>query len=245
MESIEQTGRTVDEAVNAALKALGASREEVEVEVLSQESRGILGSILGYSSARVRVTRRAPPRPAERERQPAEPESQPVAPAEAGEHSELALRAAEIADQVVRLMGIEAHAVIADDGPEAVSLEIHGDDDLGLLIGKHGQTLAALQLIVAMMANRQLEPDQRQRVIIDAEGYRARRDRALQAMAQSAAQRATRSGRAVTIPSLTPRERRIIHLTLADDPSVTTSSEGEEPNRAVIITPRRREGHGR
>jgi spoIIIJ-associated protein len=75
-------------------------------------------------------------------------------------------------------------------------------------------------------------------VIIDAEGYRARRDRSLEAMARSAAQRAKRSGRPVTISALTPRERRVIHLALADDPAVTTRSEGEDPNRSIIITAR-------
>jgi spoIIIJ-associated protein len=260
MDSIEQTGRNVEDAVAAALKALGASRDEVEVEVLSQESRGILGSILGYSSAKVRVTRKAPAaRPVEREPQPVEreprrAEPQPIPPraaevGEQGERSELAARAAEIADEIVRLMGLSAKTIVVEDGPEGVSLEIHSDDDLALLIGKHGQTLSALQLIVAMMANRPLPPDDRRRVIIDAEGYRARRERSLQSMARSAAERAKRSGRPVTIPSLNARERRIIHLALADDPAVTTRSEGEEPDRSIIITARggerERDRHGR
>jgi spoIIIJ-associated protein len=240
MESVEQTGRTVEDAVNAALKILGVSREEVEVEVVSQESRGILGSILGYSSAKVRVTKRPAPKPVGPVPHPAEPERQPVRPVEeeGAERSELAFRAAEIADEVLRLMGINAQAVITDDSPDGVSLDIHSDDDLGLLIGKHGQTLAALQLIVAMITNRHLPPEERRRVIIDAEGYRARRDRSLEAMARSAAQRATRTGRPVTISSLTPRERRVIHLALADDPAVTTRSEGEDPNRSIIVTAR-------
>ena len=240
MESVEQTGRTVEEAVNAALKILAVSRDEVEVEVLSQESRGILGSILGYSSAKVRVTKRRAPEPVEAVPHRAEPERQPVGPVEAegAERSELAFRAAEIADQVLKLMGINAHAVITDDSPDGVSLDIHSDDDLGLLIGKHGQTLAALQLIVAIVTNRHLPLEERRRVIIDAEGYRARRDRSLEAMARSAAQRAKRSGRPVTISALTPRERRVIHLALADDPAVTTRSEGEDPNRSIIITAR-------
>jgi spoIIIJ-associated protein len=241
MESVEQTGRTVEEAVNAGLKVLGASREEVEVEVLSQESRGILGSILGHSSVKVRVTRRPAPKPVERVPHPAEPEGPPVGPAEEepAERSELAVRAAEIADEILGLMGINAQAVITQDSPEGVSLDVHSDEDLGLLIGKHGQTLAALQLIVAMIANRNVAEEERRRVIIDAEGYRARRDRSLEAMARSAAQRAKRSGRPVTISSLTPRERRVVHLALADDPAVTTRSEGEDPNRSIIVTARR------
>ncbi len=210
MESIEQTGRTVGEAVEAGVRALGVSREEVEVEVLAEESRGLLG-ILGSSEARVRVTLKA----------------------------SVASRALEILKHILELMGIEADAEITSDEPEGVSIEITGSQDLGLLIGKRGQTLAALQLIVAMMANRGQEPERRKRIVLDAEGYRARRERTVHAMARSAAERAKRSGRPVTIESLTPRERRIVHLALADEPGITTRSEGEDPHREIIVMPRR------
>jgi len=210
MESIEQTGRTVDDAVEAALRTLGVSRDDVEVEVLAEESRGLLG-ILGTSEARVRVTLKAT----------------------------VASRALETLKRILELMGVEADADITADEPEAVSIEITGSQDLGLLIGKRGQTLAALQLIVAMMANRDQPSEKRKRIVLDAEGYRARRERTVSAMARSAAQRAKRSGRPVTIESLTPRERRIVHLALADEPGVSTRSEGEDPHRAIIVTPRR------
>jgi len=210
MESIEQTGRTVDAAVEAALTALGVSRDDVDVEVLAEESRGLLG-ILGTSEARVRVTLKAT----------------------------VASRALDTLKRILKLMGVEADAQITADEPEAVSIEITGSQDLGLLIGKRGQTLAALQLIVAMMANRDQPSEKRKRIVLDAEGYRARRERTVRAMARSAAQRAKRSGRSVTIESLTPRERRIVHLALADEPGVSTRSEGEDPHRAIIVTPRR------
>jgi len=210
MESIEQTGRTVDAAVEAALTALGVSRDDVDVEVLAEESRGLLG-ILGTSEARVRVTLKAT----------------------------VASRALDTLKRILELMGVEADAQITADEPEAVSIEITGSQDLGLLIGKRGQTLAALQLIVAMMANRDQPSEKRKRIVLDAEGYRARRERTVRAMARSAAQRAKRSGRSVTIESLTPRERRIVHLALADEPGVSTRSEGEDPHRAIIVTPRR------
>jgi spoIIIJ-associated protein len=214
MQPIEQTGRTVEEAVKAALKTLGLSREEVEVEVLAEQSRGLLG-ILGYSEAKVRVTPRAG----------------------------AAHRALEILTETLRLMGLDAKADITDEDAEAVNINIHDSPDLGLLIGKRGQTLAALQLIVAVVANRGQPPERRRRIILDAEGYRARRDRALQDMALDAAERARRTGRPVTLESLNPRERRVVHLALADDPRVTTRSEGQEPNRSVVISaPRNRSG---
>ncbi len=255
MDSIEQTGRTVDDAVEAALKTLGVARDEVEVEVLAEERRGLLG-ILGSSSARVRVSVRqepgapeAPPEPHELgleapqppdvRREPEAEEPQPaVVPTEAA--SELAQRAVETLTRIMELMGLEATAEVTGDDEESVSIDIRSEEDLGLLIGRRGQTLSALQLIVAMMANRQLSSDARRRVVLDAEGYRARRDRSLKAMARSAAQRAKRSGRPVTLTSLNPRERRVVHLALADDPSVTTRSEGDDPDRSIIVTARRR-----
>ncbi len=263
MESIEQTGRTVDEAVEAALRALGVTRNEVDVEVLAEESRGLLG-ILGYSSARVRVTVKE--RPAEHEAVRAEADEARAegddvraeadeARAEADEarahefqpsvaaveeRSDLAKRSVEILTRVIGLMGLEGEVEVTSEDEQSVAVNIHSEEDLGLLIGRRGQTLAALQLIVAMMANRGLPPDLRRRVLLDAAGYRARRERTLQTMARSAAQRARRSGRPVTLNSLNARERRVIHLALADDPSVTTRSEGEDPDRSIIITARRR-----
>ncbi len=210
MRFIEQTGRTVEEAVQAALKALGVSREQVDVEVLAAETRGLLG-ILGHSQAKVRVSLKAG----------------------------LAERAAEVLAEILRLMGVEARTEIANEDEQAVYLDIHSSSDLGLLIGKRGQTLGALQLLVAIIANREQPPESRKRIIIDAEGYRDRRERALRAMARSAAQRAVRTGREVALEALNPRERRIVHLALADDPTVTTRSQGEEPDRTVIVSPRR------
>jgi spoIIIJ-associated protein len=196
--------------VQAALKALGVSRDEVEVEVLAEESRGLLG-ILGHTEAKVRVT---------------------VKPG-------LGERAVEVLQQILRYMGVEATPEIAKDDPEGIEIQIRSSADLGLLIGKHGQTLAALQLLTAMIANRSQPPEQRRRIILDAQGYRERRERTLRSMARNAAERAKRTGREVPLEALNPRERRIIHVTLADDPEVSTRSEGQDPDRVVIIAPRR------
>lgn len=257
MESTEQTGRTVDEAVETALRALGVSRDQVDVEVLSEEKRGLLG-ILGSSSAKVRVTvkggvlERETQTPetlepeleqveeGEEEEEYEEEDEYQYSAEEVAEPSELAERATDILRDLIKLMGLEADVKIIGDDPEAVSLDIQSAEDLGLLIGKRGQTLASLQLIVAIMANRPLPLERRRRVILDAEGYRAKRDRTLKSMARTAAQRAKRSGRPVRLNSLNPRERRIIHLALADDPSIQTRSEGEDPNRTIVVTTRRR-----
>jgi len=210
MRFIEQSGRNVEEAVQNALKALGATREQVEVEVLAEESRGLLG-ILGHTEAKVRVT---------------------VKPG-------VAERAVDVLSQILTHMNIEATPEIILDDAEGVQLNIRGGSDLGLLIGKRGQTLAALQLITAMIANRDQPAEQRKKVILDAEGYRERREKALTAMAHNAADRAKGSGREVRLEALTPRERRIVHMALAEDPGVTTCSEGEDPDRIIIVSPRR------
>lgn len=209
MRSIEQTGRSVEDAVQAALTALGVSRDQADVEVLAEESRGLLG-ILGHTEAKVRVTVKAG----------------------------LADRALEVLQRILGLMDVEAAPEITADDDDGVYIDIRGIADAGLLIGKHGQTLAALQLVTAMIANRTQPPEQRRKVILDAEGYRERRERTLKSMARSAAERATRTGREVPLQSLNPRERRIVHLALADDPNVTTRSEGRDPDRAVIVCPR-------
>jgi len=209
MRSIEQSGRNVEDAVQAALKALGVSREQVEVEVLAEQSRGLLG-ILGHSEAKVRVTVKAG----------------------VGE------RAQEVLKEILGYMGVEATLRVVSDDAEGVWLDISGGADIGLLIGKRGQTLAALQLVTAMIANRQQPPEERKKVILDAEGYRDRRERALSSMARNAAERAKRSGREVALEALSPRERRIVHLALAEDPGVATRSEGTDPDRIVIISPR-------
>jgi len=245
MPSIEQSGRTVDEAVEVALKALGVSREEVEVDVLAKESRGLLG-ILGTTEARVRVTTVSAD---------AAPDAVPAAGADAqsdagpdvspgltgpglSDVSVLAQRAVELLTKMLAYMDIPGETRVTSDDAEGVCIEIYNCPNAGLVIGKRGQTLAALQLLVAMMTNRSQPLEERRRIILDAEGYRGRRERTLQSMASSGAARAKRSGREVTLEALDPRERRIVHLALADDPGVTTRSEGEDPNRSVVIIPR-------
>jgi spoIIIJ-associated protein len=242
MESIEQTGRTVEEAVTAALAELGAAREEVDIEILSEESRGLLNSILGYNQAKVRVTlkakvERAAPAPGNTLEDPSEEEKE-----EDRAPSPLAQRAAEVTDEILQRMGLEARSIIVSDDEEGVSLDIHSEEDLGLLIGKHGQTLAALQLIVALISNRELGEEERRRVNLDAEGYNERRERSLKAMARSAAQRAKKTGKPVPISSLNSRERRIVHMELANDPAIATRSEGEDPDRTIIVTAKRAQG---
>ncbi len=135
---------------------------------------------------------------------------------------------------VVALMGVEAH-VSAGETPEAVRADISGDD-LGLLIGRHGATIDALQYIAAIVVNG--DRRDRRQVIVDAEGYRERREVALQGLAERMAQKVAREAASVTLKPMSAAERKVIHLHLKDHPRVETMSEGNEPYRAVVISPR-------
>jgi len=134
----------------------------------------------------------------------------------------------------VDLMGIEAH-VGASESVEGMRAEISGDD-LGLLIGRHGATIDALQYIAAIVVNG--DRRERRQVIVDAEGYRDRRAAALTALADRTAQKVAREAMSIALKPMSAAERKVIHLHLKENPRVETVSEGNEPFRAVVVSPR-------
>jgi spoIIIJ-associated protein len=138
----------------------------------------------------------------------------------------------------VGLMGITAHIDASEVG-DAVRADISGDD-LGLLIGRHGATIDALQYIAAIVVNG--DRHERRQVIVDAEGYRERRETALSSLAERTAQKVVREGAPIALQPMTAAERKVIHLHLKDHPRVETVSEGNEPFRAVVVSPRRPPG---
>jgi len=139
----------------------------------------------------------------------------------------------EFVQTTVGLMGIQAHVSASEVG-EAAKADISGDD-LGLLIGRHGATIDALQYIAAIVVNG--DRRERRQVIVDAEGYRERREVALSSLAERTAQQVVREGAAVALQPMTAAERKVIHLSLKDHPRVETVSEGNEPFRAVVVSP--------
>lgn len=213
MESVEATGRTVEEAVAKALAKLGRSREEVEVTILAGGTRGILG--IGAEEARVRVSRREP-------------------------QGELATTARALLGELLELMGMASRISVeaADEAgdPPSVTLSISGEYS-GILIGRRGETLSALQFLLGLMVQRRLR--RWVRVVVDVEGYRQRREQMLRDMAYRAADRAQRYRQPMMMEPMIPSERRIIHLTLQDHPYVTTHSIGEGDNRRVVVEPKR------
>lgn len=143
-------------------------------------------------------------------------------------------RAQELVEGVLDELDLEGEVAIEEDD-ERILLTVEGEDDYGLLIGKRGQTIDALQLLCYQAAFRGMRD--RKRVILDAAGYRARRRESLEARADRAAEQALASNRLVEMDPMSAQERRVIHERLKERPGVETYSEGDEPHRCVIVAP--------
>ena len=163
--------------------------------------------------------------------QPKEPKA--VVPAEQADRATAAGRAQEFLQQLTQLMGVNVSVAVATDEEGNIRVNMEGDT-LGILIGRRGETLDALQYLTSLQVNK--GQDNYTRVTLDTEGYRAKREEALIRLANRMANRAQKTGRKVAMEPMNPYERRILHSALQNHPAVTTHSEGEEPNRHVVIT---------
>jgi spoIIIJ-associated protein len=235
VKSAEGSGRTVEEAIRDALRTLGARREDVDLMVLDEGSRGVLG--LGSRSARVRLTLLS-----EMEEESGPPLAEPPAPARmtSEEARELTELARTITSSFIEAMGFSATVTAREEGAQ-IHVAVTGPD-LAPLIGRRGQALEALDLLVNLMAaHRQ---GRRVPVVVDVERYHERRVEVLRDVARRFAERARRTGRPAALKPMSSADRRIVHTTLAEDGSVSTHSEGEEPDRHVVITPRKTTSSG-
>lgn len=297
MESVEASGRSIEDAILQALVRLGRRRDEVEVTVLQEPMRGSRG--MAAREARVRVSvKAARPRQAvvtpemadallaeEGDEGDEYPADAGAADAEADDELEdgeyaaegeadfadeyyedevydesgeigasgapvVALQQVLGSDATVEQVAVEAlRALLAHMGMGATLIEVRerepltlnvrsaGDENLSVLIGRRGDTLASLQLIVALIVAKQT--GQRERVVVDAEGYRERREENLRSLAQRVAQQVRRSGAPVALEAMPPNERRIIHMELAEEEDLTTESSGEGDQRRVVIALKR------
>ncbi len=218
---VEATGETVGEAKWHALRELeqlapGLDKASVRFEVLSEGERGLLG--VGYAPARVVATA----------------EASAVAGPAAADESDLAASLRELLEKVTSAVGVRARIDVHED-EEAVTARLSGDD-LGLLIGRHGQTIDAIQYLANVIAWRE-HGDDRKDVVVDAAGYRERRRETLETLAARTAERVKASGEPVELEPMSSIERRIVHLRLQDVVGVSTRSEGEEPYRYVVVDP--------
>jgi spoIIIJ-associated protein len=227
VEGVEESGKTVDEAVEKALQKLGLNETEVEIEILSMGRSGILG--IGADRARVLVRPKG-----------AGAASAPGAAPPTGEDTDTAL---DTLQHLLELMKIDAsiHVRAPETPGDGLGLvravmDVSGED-LGILIGRRGDTLSSLQFLVNLMVSRKMKT--RMAFGIDVEGYRRRREESLKALALRMADRVKSTGQSITLEPMPPNERRIVHLALAKDPNVITVSIGEGESRKVAITPRR------
>jgi spoIIIJ-associated protein len=224
--TVEASGETVGEAKWSALRELerripGLDREAVRFQVVSEGERGLLG--VGYTPASVVATASAAGGPAR------------AVETHDGETAQAAL-VRELLERTIAASGVPATVQIDETGEQLVATLV--GPDLGVLIGRHGQTIDALQYLANAIGHR-AHGDERLRVVVDAAGYRARRAATLETVARRAAEQATATGHRVELEPMTAVERRIVHELLKDDPEVETSSEGTEPTRFVVVLPRR------
>ncbi|MBQ3201577.1 MAG: protein jag [Clostridia bacterium] len=320
MRTLDATGKSVDEAIFNGLRELAISIDEVEIEIIQQETKGILG--IGAKPAIVRLKEREPeeiiipdyvlnkdkpreprerrerrdrnerrerrprreeaaeekavqaeteeavkeaeaaaaeetaetecaqeaPRQREprqrrerrdrRERRPRK-EEEPVLPREEIDYTAEAAEgnaAADFLKGLLKKMGVEAE-VLANVSEEGIRLRIDSSS-MGILIGHRGETLDAIQYLTSLAINRSRKETGYTRVTIDTEGYRDKREETLTRLARKIASQVKATGRARTLEPMNPYERRVLHATLQNHPYVTTYSEGEEPNRRVVIAPK-------
>ena len=165
------------------------------------------------------------------EKKPAEPKV--IVPAEQADRATAAGKAQEFLQELTKLMGVNVSVAVATDDEGNVKVNMEGDT-LGILIGRRGETLDALQYLTSLQVNK--GQNDYTRVTLDTENYRAKREEALIRLANRMANRAQKTGRKVDMEPMNPYERRILHSALQNNPNVSTHSEGEEPNRHVVIT---------
>ncbi|HIT73461.1 protein jag [Tyzzerella sp. An114] len=202
MDELEKSGKTVDDAVNEALKEMNLTRDEVEITIIEEGSKGFLG-MFGAKNAIVKVKRKFNPE--------------------------------KVAENFLREMFLAMGIIVKIETKlkdKQLSIELSGDD-MGVLIGKRGQTLDSIQYLVNLVVNKGNAPYIS--ITIDTENYRQRRKETLETLALNLAKKVKQTRKSVVLEPMNPYERRIIHSALQNDRYVTTYSEGEEPYRNVVI----------
>ncbi|MDO8949793.1 MAG: RNA-binding cell elongation regulator Jag/EloR [Actinomycetota bacterium] len=235
INEIIKEGPSVAEALDFALEEMGVQQDAVQYEVLDEGGRGFFGA---GKPASVRVWLK-PGEVARVSAQLAEPADivleEEEAPLTDEELDKIADEAVGVVNSVLATLGIESEIEEYEGDDNEIILDIVGDD-LGVLIGRHGKTLDALQVLVAAMTNRRI--GRRFPVVVDVSGYRYRRKVKLEEIARRAADRVVRQGRPVELRPMTSFERKAVHVALRNDRRVTTASEGDEPYRQVVVHPK-------
>ena len=208
MEYIEVSAKNIDDAITEACQQLGATSDQIEYEVIDKGSTGFLG--IGSKNAVIKARKK---------------------------EGSVEDNVKEFLNSVFAAMNMEVELIVKiDDAEKVIDVELKGDD-MGVLIGKRGQTLDSLQYLTNLAINTKSEDYYK--VKIDTEDYRKRRKETLENLAKNIAYKVKRTKRSVSLEPMNPFERRIIHSALQNDKYVTTHSEGEEPYRHVVVTLKR------
>ena len=253
---IEKSAKTVEDALKAALEELGVNENEVNYEVIEEASKGFLGmGILGTKPAKIRVTvkenettetlintieelptkidKKNESDEKQKDKQK-EPTVKKIDESTADKSRRIEMAEKFLQDIFKQMnLNVKIEAVALEDGQK---LNLCGEN-LGILIGKHGQTLDALQYLVNLAANR--KENQRIRFFLDVENYRSRRSETLKNLSKTLAERAIRLNQDVRLEPMNRHERKVIHTSLQDNDNITTYSVGEEPNRYIVISPKK------
>lgn len=250
MRSEEFSAKTIEEAVKKAMDAFGVTPEQLTYDVITEPTKGFLG--IGARHAVIKAS----VQDGEAVQEPEAAEAVPVVAAAAQPAAEdgtecktpqreEAADAAEIGRVFLAEIFSEMHLntdIVIEQKEDYLVFDIQGEE-LGILIGRRGDTLDALQFLLNLVINRR--SNTKIKVIIDIENYRAKREETLVGLSHKLAAKARRTGQKVILEPMNPQERRIIHMTLQDDDSVNTYSEGEEPYRKVIIVPKKKQQNNR
>ncbi len=216
MQAFEFEGKTTEEAIENACRQLKLTKDEIDVEIIEPGSAGIFG-LVGGRKAKVKVTTTGE-------------EPEPV------EETNGVAIAKDALENILTLIPMEGTTVSAAQNDGTIALNIEGDTS-GLLIGRKGRTLDALQFIVNKIVNKALE--KRTQVVVDSENYRQRRQESLIQMALRMGEKAKNIGKPVVSNLLNPHDRRIVHMALRDDESLDTKSRGEGILKKILIIPKR------
>lgn len=249
--SVVASGKTVEVAISNGLTMLDARRDQVDVEVLSEGSRGVLG--FGAEDARVRLLFKLapepaplPPTPPAATPSPTQPEKVERLSAREGDDKAAASEPLQVGHEILsdllRLMGVHAHVEsmfgdeLAEEGqPPPPVLNVTGED-LGILIGRRGDTLRALQYLIRLMVSHRLK--HWTNLVVDIEHYRVRRRQALESLANRVADEVVRTGRSQALEPMPAYDRRLVHIALRNHSDVGTQSVGEGEKRKVTIVPK-------
>ena len=234
MKLLEIEGKTIDEAIEKACKEFNVPREKLNLEIISEGSSGFLG-LIGSQKARIKASIMSIDVGLDTSfEKSGSRDVLQYTPTVGNEPNEtVAIRAKSVLEEILARMNLD-FPVTVEETSEAIALNIKGAGN-GLLIGKKGQTLDAIQYIVNRISNK--HGKDRKRIIIDTEEYRKRKEKSLIVLAEKLGGKVKKTNKPVTISNLNAHDRRIVHLTLQDDKSLTTKSRGDGAYRKIIILP--------